>query len=137
VQEGRKVFKEVVPMVAQMIAGADGALALAPADIRRLWLHQANAGMNRLIAGRVLGHEATEDESPTVLDTYANTSSPGRSSRSISTMTICARRHRRDLLVRRRLFRRLCLCSQGRLSHFHVFQSGADVSVARPAPDLF
>jgi beta-ketodecanoyl-[acyl-carrier-protein] synthase len=33
--------------------------------------------MNRLIAGKVLGHEATEDESPTVLDTYANTSSAG------------------------------------------------------------
>jgi beta-ketodecanoyl-[acyl-carrier-protein] synthase len=42
-----------------------------------MWLHQANAGMNRLIAGKVLGHEASEDESPTVLDTYANTSSAG------------------------------------------------------------
>ncbi|MEC8179549.1 MAG: 3-oxoacyl-[acyl-carrier-protein] synthase III C-terminal domain-containing protein, partial [Pseudomonadota bacterium] len=40
-------------------------------------LHQANAGMNRLIAQRVLGHEASEDESPTVLDTYGNTSSAG------------------------------------------------------------
>jgi beta-ketodecanoyl-[acyl-carrier-protein] synthase len=30
--------------------------------------------MNRLIAQRVLGHEASEDESPTVLDTYGNTS---------------------------------------------------------------
>jgi beta-ketodecanoyl-[acyl-carrier-protein] synthase len=42
-----------------------------------MWLHQANASMNRLIAGKVLGHEASEDESPTVLDTYANTSSAG------------------------------------------------------------
>ena len=42
-----------------------------------MWLHQANAGMNRLIATRVLGHEPSEDESPTVLDTYANTSSAG------------------------------------------------------------
>ena len=33
--------------------------------------------MNRLIAQRVLGHEANEDESPTVLDSYANTSSAG------------------------------------------------------------
>ena len=33
--------------------------------------------MNRLIAQRVLGHEASEDESPTVLDTYGNTSSAG------------------------------------------------------------
>ena len=33
--------------------------------------------MNRLIAAKVLGHEATPEESPTVLDTYANTSSAG------------------------------------------------------------
>jgi beta-ketodecanoyl-[acyl-carrier-protein] synthase len=33
--------------------------------------------MNRLIAQKVLGHEANEDESPTVLDTYGNTSSAG------------------------------------------------------------
>jgi beta-ketodecanoyl-[acyl-carrier-protein] synthase len=77
VQEGRKVFKEVVPMVAQLINDQMERLSLAPAQMRRLWLHQANAGMNRLIAARVLGHEATEDESPTVLDTYANTSSAG------------------------------------------------------------
>jgi len=42
-----------------------------------MWLHQANANMNRLIASKVLGHEANADESPTVLDTYANTSSAG------------------------------------------------------------
>ena len=77
VQEGRKVFKEVVPMVADMIVGELDRLGLASPDLRRMWLHQANAGMNRLIAGRVLGHEASEDESPTVLDTYANTSSAG------------------------------------------------------------
>jgi beta-ketodecanoyl-[acyl-carrier-protein] synthase len=77
VQEGRKVFKEVVPMVAAMIIEHMGTLGLEAIDLRRMWLHQANAGMNRLIAGKVLGHEATEDESPTVLDTYANTSSAG------------------------------------------------------------
>ena len=77
VQEGRKVFREVVPMVSGMIADHMAELDLASADLRRLWLHQANAGMNRLIAGKVLGHEATADESPTVLDTYANTSSAG------------------------------------------------------------
>ncbi len=77
VQEGRKVFKEVVPMVAQMIIDEAERLDIDPATLRRLWLHQANAGMNRLIAQRVLGHEANEDESPTVLDTYGNTSSAG------------------------------------------------------------
>jgi beta-ketodecanoyl-[acyl-carrier-protein] synthase len=77
VQEGRKVFKEVVPMVAQMICEEAERLGIAPETLRRMWLHQANAGMNRLIAHKVLGHEANEDESPTVLDTYGNTSSAG------------------------------------------------------------
>lgn len=77
VQEGRKVFKEVCPMVAQMIVDEAQRLGLDPNRLRRMWLHQANAGMNRLIAHRVLGHEASEDESPTVLDTYGNTSSAG------------------------------------------------------------
>jgi beta-ketodecanoyl-[acyl-carrier-protein] synthase len=77
VQEGRKVFKEVVPMVGQMILEHAESLGLSGADLRRLWLHQANTGMNRLIAQKVLGHEAVEGESPTVLDTYANTSSAG------------------------------------------------------------
>lgn len=77
VQEGRKVFKEVVPMVANMIVEQMELLGLEGGDMRRLWLHQANTNMNRLIAQRVLGHEASEDESPTVLDTYGNTSSAG------------------------------------------------------------
>lgn len=77
VQEGRKVFKEVVPMVAAMIVDHLERLAIPGGDLRRMWLHQANANMNRLIAARVLGHEASADESPTVLDRYANTSSAG------------------------------------------------------------
>ncbi len=77
VQEGRKVFKEVVPMVSDMIVEQLNRLNIAATDLRRIWLHQANAGMNRLIATRVLGHEPSDDESPTVLDTYANTSSAG------------------------------------------------------------
>ncbi len=77
IQEGRKVFKEVVPMVAEMIMSELDRLSLQPEQLRRLWLHQANANMNRLIAAKVLGHEASDDESPTVLDEYANTSSAG------------------------------------------------------------
>ena len=91
VQEGRKVFKEVVPMVSEMIMGHMAELGLQTADLRRLWLHQANAGMNRLIAGRVLGHGASADESPTVLDTYANTSSAGS--------IIAFHRHSDDLMA--------------------------------------
>ncbi len=77
IQNGRKVFKEVVPMVSKMILAHMEELGLEAEELRRMWLHQANAGMNRLIAGKVLGHEASPDESPTVLDEYANTSSAG------------------------------------------------------------
>ena len=91
VQEGRKVFKEVVPMVAQMITEQLDRLGVLPGDLRRMWLHQANMGMNRLIAARVLGHEASADESPTVLDTYANTSSAGS--------VIAFHKHNDDLVV--------------------------------------
>ena len=64
-------------MVATMIGEQLGELNIAPTDLRRMWLHQANANMNRLISSKVLGREATDEESPTVLDTYANTSSAG------------------------------------------------------------
>ena len=77
IQQGRSVFKEVVPMVATLISDELARLEIATEGLRRLWLHQANANMNRLIASKVLGHEASADESPTVLDTYANTSSAG------------------------------------------------------------
>ena len=68
VQEGRKVFKEVVPMVAKMILSELERLNLQADDLERLWLHQANANMNRLISSKVLGREATDMQSPTVLD---------------------------------------------------------------------
>jgi len=76
-QQGRKVFKEVVPLVSEMILEQMNAMGLKPTDMRRLWLHQANSNMNRLIAERVLGHEASQDEAPTVLDVYGNTAGAG------------------------------------------------------------
>ena len=77
VQQGRKVFREVVPLVSEMILQHMAELGLKPTDMRRLWLHQANSNMNRLIAERVLGHEASQDEAPTVLDVYGNTAGAG------------------------------------------------------------
>jgi beta-ketodecanoyl-[acyl-carrier-protein] synthase len=64
-------------MVSDLILSHLAATGIDSRQLQRLWLHQANANMNRLIAERVLGHEASEAESPTVLDTYANTSSAG------------------------------------------------------------
>jgi beta-ketodecanoyl-[acyl-carrier-protein] synthase len=76
-QEGRKVFKEVVPMVSDLILGHLAELGLQASGVKRFWLHQANLGMNQLIARRVLGREPSAEESPTILDEYANTSSAG------------------------------------------------------------
>ena len=77
VQEGRKVFKEVVPMVSDMIRTHMGELGLEADDMRRVWLHQANINMNLMIAKKVFGREAGGEDAPTILDEYANTSSAG------------------------------------------------------------
>jgi beta-ketodecanoyl-[acyl-carrier-protein] synthase len=77
VQEGRKVFREVVPMVSEMILQHAADLGIEPAALKRLWLHQANINMNELIARRVLGREPTAEENPIILDEFANTSSAG------------------------------------------------------------
>lgn len=77
VQNGRKVFKEVCPMVAEQISSHLESLDIPPTGLKRMWLHQANLSMNQLISKRVLGREATADEAPTILDEYANTSSAG------------------------------------------------------------
>ena len=77
VQEGRKVFKEVCPMVAELIATHLEESKLNVADVKRFWLHQANLNMNLLIARKLLGRDAEPDEAPVILDTYANTSSAG------------------------------------------------------------
>ncbi|MDX1451070.1 MAG: beta-ketoacyl-ACP synthase III [Oleiphilaceae bacterium] len=77
VQQGRKVFKEVSPLVAQMIVNHLEENQLKPDDLSKMWLHQANLNMNQLIAKRVWGREATSEEAPVILDEYANTSSAG------------------------------------------------------------
>lgn len=76
-QEGRKVFKEVVPMVSELIAGHLADLQLAPEQVRRFWLHQANLSMNQFIVRKLLGRDAEGLEAPVILDEYANTSSAG------------------------------------------------------------
>ncbi|MEK9623879.1 MAG: beta-ketoacyl-ACP synthase III, partial [Halieaceae bacterium] len=77
VQEGRKVFKEVCPAVAEQISSQLASMGIAPDDLKRIWLHQANRNMNDLIARKVFGRDPSPEESPTILDEYANTSSAG------------------------------------------------------------
>jgi len=77
VQQGRKVFKDVVPMVSEMIIGHAADLGIDPATLKRMWLHQANINMNQFIGRKVLGREPTPEENVIILDDYANTSSAG------------------------------------------------------------
>ena len=87
-QEGRKVFKEVVPMAAAHIEGHLADLGHAPAAVRRFWLHQANQGMNQLVIKKLVG-DAGPDVAPLILDEFANTASAGS--------IIAFHKHRADL----------------------------------------
>lgn len=88
-QEGRKVFKEVTLLVSAHLASHLGEVGLEASELKSMWLHQANAAMNQLIAKRLLKREATPAEAPIILDTYANTSSAG---------SVIAFHHHRDHL---------------------------------------
>lgn len=76
-QEGRKVFKEVVPMAAAHIEAHLQSLQVQPGDVRRYWLHQANLGMNQLVIKKLVGADAGSDVAPIILDEWANTASAG------------------------------------------------------------
>jgi len=76
-QEGRKVFKEVVPMVSQLIVDHLSEEEINIKEIKRLWLHQANKSMNDFIGKKVLGRVPEDHEQPNILQDYANTSSAG------------------------------------------------------------
>jgi len=88
-QNGHKVFKEVIPMVAAHIKDHLKRAGLSSADVTRFWLHQANLKMNQLIAKSVLGRVPEESEAPVTLNEFANTSSAGS--------VIAFHRHRADL----------------------------------------
>ena len=76
-QNGRKVFKEVLPMVSKHIANHIDDNGLKVTDLKRLWLHQANKTMNDYIGRKVLGRAPQVGEQPNILQDYANTSSAG------------------------------------------------------------
>ncbi|MBI2791429.1 MAG: beta-ketoacyl-ACP synthase III [Gammaproteobacteria bacterium] len=88
-QNGRKVFKEVIPMVEEHILAHLAELNLQPSDVSRYWLHQANINMNELIIKKILGREANPLEAPIILNQYANTASAGS--------IIAFHHHREDL----------------------------------------
>jgi len=76
-QNGRKVFKEVLPMVSEHVANHMAAEGIEAASLKRIWLHQANKSMNDFIGKKVLGRTPDKGEQPNILQDYANTSSAG------------------------------------------------------------
>ncbi|KAA8730964.1 beta-ketoacyl-ACP synthase III [Acinetobacter qingfengensis] len=76
-QDGRKVFKEVSPLVAKTIKDQLQRLNIDIQQTKRFWLHQANANMNALILKLIAGKDIESERMPIVLDEFANTSSAG------------------------------------------------------------
>jgi len=76
-QQGRRVYKDVVPAASKFVGEHVAAHGLVPTAISRYWLHQANQNMNDLIAERLLGRGATLEEAPVIIPEYGNTASAG------------------------------------------------------------
>lgn len=76
-QQGRRVFKDIVPLATTFISEHLAEHDLSPNDVSRYWLHQANINMNKLISKRLLGREPSVQEAPIILGEYANTASAG------------------------------------------------------------
>lgn len=77
IQEGRKVFKELLPLICSFVNEQLESNNVDIRKIKRMWLHQANIHMNMFVARALLGRDPEFDEAPVVLDTYANTASAG------------------------------------------------------------
>lgn len=88
-QEGRKVFKELLPLVTSFISEQLSDKELTVEDVSRMWLHQANINMNMYAAKKLLGREPNAQEAPTVLDEYGNTAGAGS--------IVAFHKHRNDL----------------------------------------
>lgn len=76
-QRGRQVFRDIAPLAANHLRAHLERHGLTAERVKRLWLHQANATMNRHIGTKLLGRIPTTEEAPTILDEFANTSSAG------------------------------------------------------------
>jgi len=77
IQQGRKVFKELLPLICDLVKEQLKSCHIDMAEIRRMWLHQANINMNMYVARELLGGEPDHETAPVILDEYANTASAG------------------------------------------------------------
>ena len=76
-QQGRKVFKDICPLIPVFIQEHLEELKVPLSDIKRFWLHQANSNINLHIFKRMKGREPIPGEMPMILNEYGNTSSAG------------------------------------------------------------
>ena len=77
-QNGKSVFKEVCPMVANLITSQLHDAGLEAKDITQYWLHQANSNMCRFIITKILGtSEYDDDVAPMILSEFGNIASAG------------------------------------------------------------
>jgi beta-ketodecanoyl-[acyl-carrier-protein] synthase len=76
-QEGRKVFKEIIPLVTDFITEHLAENHIALDQVKRFWLHQANANINRVLSERFLGKDYDPKRVPIIIEEFANTASAG------------------------------------------------------------
>ncbi|WP_418358627.1 beta-ketoacyl-ACP synthase III [Shewanella basaltis] len=76
-QQGRKVFKELLPMIYHHLDSQFADEQIKPEEFKRLWLHQANINMNLFVVKKLLGDNVEPSQAPIVLDEYANTAFAG------------------------------------------------------------
>ena len=76
-QNGRSVFKEVCPMVVEIISDQLTKLKFKPDDIKRFWLHQANGNMINFVAKKLKGDDYEPQVAPMILEKYGNVASAG------------------------------------------------------------
>ncbi len=77
-QNGNSVFKEVCPMVAKFILDQLDENKLSHKEIKKFWLHQANARMVNLIVSKIIGSNDFDTSlAPLPIEKFGNLASAG------------------------------------------------------------
>ena len=77
-QNGSSVFKEVCPLVAQIISSQLEKNNIKPTEISKFWLHQANSRMINLIVSKVIGSDDFDTNlAPLPIEKFGNLASAG------------------------------------------------------------
>jgi beta-ketodecanoyl-[acyl-carrier-protein] synthase len=77
IQHGRTVFRELLPMVIELVKDHLNSIGKSVDDFKRFWLHQANINMNIFATKKLLGRDPNQEDAPIILDEYANTAGAG------------------------------------------------------------